>query len=540
MPAPVPNVIGTPFEYPEGTTPPSSLAISCTPIASATYLWRLIERPDGSTAAITNATQATVTLTNFSTPGTYILFLVVTNDDGSSHPEPYPIQSALPPYGFSTPLQTAFAIVRVADAAGLYKPGRGEYGWFEKGLWPLFDKVASGVEFSFYDTPTRTLTANAIDPDLTVPPNDRIVAVAGLNVRNDTAAAEHELYSPAHDKINVLSNLAVTGKDLTVSGGVLKADNVRDASGGNLALEANASMTFIAGDSINFDADDVVVQVNGGIDLTAETIVALAAGSGDVQISAGDDITLTAQDDISLSAADDIAITASDDITINATGANGNLNLFAYGTGGDIWVQAGTEVKLETTRPLSSILLKPVVDTTTDKPLRAPGLALCRTVYAQSAVIFGPGPLFTSPPTYSRYELGSELDTHIMVVAYAPKDADIELVLTRDVGGDVTTLATLNSGVLDNAAYFLFNIRCRTKITKLGHIVTQLEHDHAGPLTSFDVPSTPSSPVRTYTLRNEDFNKKLVSFQVSTNIALAQYSAQMTCVLYNPHDQDVL
>jgi hypothetical protein len=500
----------------------------------------LVEKPLDSSAQLLNATTPTPTLSGIDKTGTYIVFLQVTTSEGSSHPEPFPTQSPVPPYNFTAPLVSAFGIVRIREASGLFKPGRGEYGWFEKGLWPLFDKVAEGSSFIRYNDPTRTLTANAIVPDLTVAPNDSIVAVAGLNVRNDTTQAEHELYSPAHDKINVLSNLAVTGKDLTVSGGVLKADNVRDASGGNLALEANASMTFIAGDNINFDADDVVVQVNGGIDLTAETIVALAAGSGDVQISAGDDITLTAQDDISLSAADDIAITASDDITINATGANGNLNLFAYGTGGDIWVQAGTEVKLETTRPLSSILLKPVVDTTTDKPLRAPGLALCRTVYAQSAVIFGPGPLFTSPPTYSRYELGSELDTHIMVVAYAPKDADIELVLTRDVGGDVTTLATLNSGVLDNAAYFLFNIRCRTKITKLGHIVTQLEHDRVGPLTSFDVPSTPSSPVRTYTLRNEDFNNKLVSFQVSTNIALAQYSAQMTCVLYNPHDQDVL
>lgn len=523
MAIPVPNVIGSPFLL--ETLPPSGTqALSCTVIPNTSYLWRLIEKPPGSSAMLTGATSATPTLTNIDVRGTYIVFLQVTNSYGSSAAEPFPVQSAIAPYAFTTPVTTAFAVVRVKENSGLVKPGRGEYSWFESGLWPLFDKVAEGSSFLRYNDPTRTLTANAIVPDLTIAPNDSIVSVAGLNVRNDTSNDEHELYSPEHDKINVLSNLHVTGKDLTVSGGVLRADNVRDASGGTLSLEANASMTLVAGAGINLDAAGVAIQTTDAIDFTAETLVAIAAGAGDVQISASDDISLTAVDDI----------------TINATGANGDLNLFAHGTGGDIWVQAGTSLKLETTRVSSSITLKPIVATISDKPVRAPGLALCATTYDKSDAIFTPGPLFATVPTYTRYDLGSDFDIDITVAAFAAKDSAVVLNLKRDVGGTVSTLATLTTPSLTIDGWTLVNIKCRTKITKDGHTFTHVAYDFTPPVPSLNTPTAPGSTTRSYTLRDETFAGKAVSFQVETASTLAQYSAQMTCALYNPHDQDVL
>lgn len=554
MAIPVPNVIGSPIllnDPPAGGT----VSLSCTPIAGASYQWTLFEQPDGGTAALTNATTSTPTLTGVTLRGTYLVFLKVTNSFGSSHAQPYPTQNTTAPYDFSSPLTSAFAVVRVKEESGLIKPGRGEYGWFETGLWPLVDAVGAGLSFSYYTEATRTLTANAIVPDDSVTPFDDIVSIAGLNVRDDAANSEHELYN-SYDKINVLSNLQVTGKDLTVSGGIVRADEIRDASGGDIVVAANANLVVTAS-TVDVTADygitldmagalsetlaltsngnvllradnalQIQAQEDGTISLTTNNGLISAYGSNialeadaDVEVRVGSTTIISTSSDIALNATDDITLTAVDDINLNSTGASGSIKLNATGTNGEI-------------------VLEPTIETTTTKPLRAPGLVVCDTTQYKSDTTFPAGNLFPDVPEYTRYSVGSELDTTIAVAAYAPKLATIELLLKRTVGVTTSTLATISTGALAEAGVVLFNIRCSTKITKDGLTLTVLSYDKTDP-TVLDTPTTPGATTTTYTLRSETFTGP-VSFQVYSSNELAQFSAQMTCALYNPHDQDVI
>ena len=579
MPAPTPIVATPPdfLELPAGGTYQFNGSGS-TPGAS--YSWTLVEWPPEATSAqLTNANTATPTLINITARGTYIVFLKVTNSFGESHPYPYPTQATTAPYGFSTPLATAFGVLRIAEAGSdalnpIFKPGRGEYGWFEKGLWPLVKKVSEGLTFEYYDIPTRTLTANAIVPDPAVTPFDDIVSVAGLNVRDDSTQTEHEIYN-SYDKINVLSHMHVTGKDLTVSGGTLKADTISDASGGDVTITANSALrleptngvvvdtttvNITAAYDVTFEMvgaidDTLAVTSNGNLQLSGSNAVqiqaqgdgtlALTANNGlisaygpnvaveadvDVELRVGSTSVLVTSGDIALSATDDITLTAADDITLLSNGANGDINLTTTGASGDI--------KLNATGTNSMIALEPTIDTTTTKPLRAPGLVICETAQDKSDTVFSPGNLFTAPPEYTRYSVGSDLDTTIAVAAYAPKDAAIELLLKRTANGSTSTLATISTGALSVAGWCFFNIRCRTKITKDGHTFTLLSYDTTD-ATSLGTPTTPGATTTTYTVRSESFTGP-VSFQVYASNQLSEYSAQMTCALYNLHTEDVL
>lgn len=612
MPIPTPTVIGSPIVL---DNPPvdGQVPLACALVSGATYSWQLIERPEGSTATLTNATTRTPTLINVNLRGTYIVFLRVENSEGSSHPQPYPTQATTAPYGFSTPATTAFAVVRVRETSGLVKPGRGEYGWFEAGLWPLIDKVNDGLAFSRYDDPTRTLTANAIVPDLTVTPNDRIVDVAGLKIRNDVTFSEHEIYN-AYNKINLLSDIVVTNKNVSILGGEFKADTLADVSGGNLTVTANADLVLNGNSLVALNsAQDISVDATTSISVEAGTAMDVTAaefsmltldnlqlrsGEGTLSLTAdsvGGNITLDAGSQLNLNSAD-ITLQASDDIIVRTTGADADISVVTQGTNSSITLTtasggatadivanagrmfravAGTEIELnaanrlyavskqfdielteepmyletpgftaDCTGPISLyadgnhvILTGP--DTVCTKPVRAPGLVICDTVFDKEDGLYGPGVLFRSNvPVYTRYEPGSDLDVNITVAANAAKDATINLVLTRTVGSTPTTLATISSGMLSTSGWCLFSIRCRTKIVKDGLTVTHLEYDVTPP-TAIGTATTPGSVTKTYTLRSEAPTGQMV-FQVTTNTTLALYAAQMTCTLYNPHTQDVI
>lgn len=543
MPAPIPVV--TPIA--DLLAPPAggTVALSCSASTvgpSASYQWQLIEQPVGGSAALTNATTAAPTLTGVTLRGTYIVFLTITDSGGSSHAYPYPTQATTAPYGFTSPLATSFGVVRVAEESGLFKPGRGEYGWFEKGLWPLVDKVGEGLQFPYYDIPSRELTANSIVADPFSAPFTNAVSIDGLTVRNDPDQAEHELAS-SHDKINVLSHTVVTGKDLTVSGGTLKADDISDATGGDITINANAGVSVYAGSGLTVDVDQA-------IDLSAQTLIAIGSASGNVTIDAGADIALNATSgdgDITLTtqgATGNIALTtqgSNADISITASGSDGDVNIVAAGLLGDIKLSAGSRVTLETTGGNGEIELKPNLATTSLKPVRAPGLVICDTVIDKSTSPYGPGPLFISAvPVYSRHDGASDLDVNITVAVLAAKLAAVELVLSRTVGSGTEVLATINSGTLADSGWCLFNIRCRTKIVASDRTVMQLEYDSTPPAAGLDIPVAPGSPTRLYAIRNESLVGNSVSFYVSTSNTLLEYYAQMTCALYNPHNQDVI
>jgi hypothetical protein len=569
MPAPIPVV--TPIA--DLLAPPAggTVALSCSASTvgpSASYQWQLIEQPVGGSAALTNATTAAPTLTGVTLRGTYIVFLTITDSGGSSHAYPYPTQATTAPYGFTSPLATAFGVVRVAEESGLFKPGRGEYGWFEKGLWPLVDKVNDGLTFSRYDDPTRTLTANVIVPDNSVAPSNNSVAIAGLSVRNDTANTENELYS-THGKINVLSHLHVSNKDVTVSGGILKADTIRDASGGSLIMEPNGGLV-VNTSTVAVTADygatiEMAGTVSETLAVTSNGILQLRAhgalqvqGMGDSNISLttangfisayGPAVFLEADTELEarvgtslLSLGGDVSLTSADDLTLTASGSNGDVNIVAAGLLGDIKLSAGALVALETTGGNGQIELKPNLATTSLKPVRAPGLVICDTVSDKSTSPYGPGPLFISTvPVYSRHDVASDLDVNITVAVLAAKLAAVELVLSRTVGSGTEVLATINSGTLPETGWCLFSIRCRTKLVGADRTVIQLEYDFTPPAAGLDIPVAPGSPTRLYAIRNDTLAGSPVSFQVSTSNTLLEYYAQMTCALYNPHNQDVL
>jgi hypothetical protein len=322
-----------------------NVSLTCsgsTTLPGATYQWTLIEKPPLSTAALTNATTATPTLTNVDVRGTYSVFLKITDSGGSSHAYPYPVQATSAPYGFTTPLTTAFGVLRIAEEmTGLFKPGRGEYGWFEKGLWPLVDKLEEGLNFEYYDVPTRTLTANAIVPDATVLPENGV----SFNGLRATATAGSVTLTEAEDgQIYIASETIVTGNDLSVVGGLLKADDITDASGGDLTLTANAGILLYGGTQGLIEApDEVKLDASGNIVLVSPSEVKLASGDNLISVrdeeEAEPDILITAGAagaDVVVSATAQVRVTAGTDISIVATSADGDIALSTEGATGNI------------------------------------------------------------------------------------------------------------------------------------------------------------------------------------------------------------
>lgn len=356
MSAPIPVVdpIADLSELPVGGT----VALTCdgsTSLPGATYQWTLIEKPPLSNAALTNANTATPTLTNVDQRGTYIVFLKITDSGGSSHAYPYPVQASTAPYGFTTPLATAFGVVRIAEAStGLFKPGRGEYGWFEKGLWPIVDKLEEGLSFPYYDIPTRTLTANAIVPDATVLPENG-VSFNGLRANATETAVI--LTEADGGQIYIASETIVTGTDLSVVGGVLKADEINDASGGDLQLSANAALLMYGGTQALVEApDEVMLSASSNIVRVSPTESKLSTGDNFVSVRDSaeiePDVLITAgatDADVVVSAAAEVRLSAGTDITLATTSADGDITLSAPGASSSIALTATNGITVTST-----------------------------------------------------------------------------------------------------------------------------------------------------------------------------------------------
>lgn len=470
MPAPIPVVdpIADLSELPVGGT----VALTCagsTTLPGASYQWTLLEKPPLSNAALTNANTATPTLTNVDQRGTYIVFLKITDSGGSSHAYPYPVQASTAPYGFTTPLATAFGVVRIAEAStGLFKPGRGEYGWFEKGLWPIVDKLEAGLSFPYYDIPTRTLTANAIVPDATVLPEN---GVSFNGLRANAMETAVILTEADGGQIYIASETIVTGTDLSVVGGVLKADEINDASGGDLELAANAALLMYGGTQALVEApDEVVLSASSNIVRVSPTEAKLSTGDNFVSVRASaesePDVLITAGAtgaDVVVSAAAEVRLAAGTDITLATTSTDGDIALTTQGATGNINVStagyiaginvstAGTAagISLTTTGASADISISAKDDLTLatsgddgDITLSAPGASSSIALTATNGI--------TVTSTGDTVDADITLTSAKGITAYATGLARLSGTTTEVIGADQLSLITDDGNLVIN------------------------------------------------------------------------------------------
>jgi hypothetical protein len=296
---PTPNVT-VPSEVIQPATLPTSVQLSSagsTFVTTPTYTWTLIEKPDDSTAYIDDPTAANPELLQIDRKGTYIVFLSITDAQGSSHPVPYAAQSLTAPYNFQNPLPSAFGVVRVAEHSGLVKPGRGEYGWLGS-IWSMIDKIGEldvgggggggGDPTPPYDDDTHEVSVAGVLPYS----QDNYVNFNGLKIIDGTASVG-------------------TG-----------------TTWGTLSCDTGSP-------------NDVQLSLpNRRLVISAEGMHIYSGGAGHFLM----EVPL-----IELDADNDVSIRASDDVSISTTGANADIALTTAGAGSDVRITApgaGSDIEL--------------------------------------------------------------------------------------------------------------------------------------------------------------------------------------------------
>jgi hypothetical protein len=531
MPAPIPVVapITDLLALPVGGT--VSLSGSGG-LPSAQYQWTLIEKPDGSNALLNNANTATPTLVSVDKRGTYIVFLRITDSGGSSHPYPYPTQATSAPYGFTAPLASAFGVVRVAETSGLFKPGRGEYGWFEKGLWPIIDQISAGTSFAHYDENTHTLDADAIVPStaeyvdvntLSVRQLDSTTTQLGSTVGNVVVASPVEVNNPS---------------GITASAGPIKTAELRSLAGANLAVNVDQNLLI--------DTVSATLEASDAVDVTAGGLLALASNAGDVSITAGDDITLAADDDIICTAEDDMTLTAKGDILAQGTNS---ATLYA----GSPSTGVATVYGKKSTAGTDSVVIRgeariklQAVDTYSDTPVRAPGLVGCELENRNSTTSLPANPgspyyaLFDKPFSFTRHTLGSRLDLDLTVLGVVDKQqVVVRIRRVTSAAGDVT-LDTITSHTPSiNGAKIVIRVRISTSLCPDNVVLTHIQAD-IGDQTGALHETVHKFLSESLSAADTSAN---IDFYVDLNRAATtylQHAAQGTATLYANHTQDVI
>lgn len=375
MPAPIPVVdsVADFTDLPVGGTVPLTCTGS-TALPGASYQWLLIEKPPLSNATLIGSTTTTPTLTNVDQRGTYIVFLKITDSGGSSHPYPYPLQATTAPYGFTTPLVTAFGVVRVKEESGLIKPGRGEYGWFEKGLWPLIERIGDDeLNLDFYDRPTKTLTANA----LVAPPETSSVNVNSLTVLDAESATIID--SADTDTIATSSDFVLYGTaGVFLEGGAVHSDTLRSYTGGDItvldplaaahiktaritgtgtdgallveAVGASADLSVNVGRELSLNANEVDVLGATGVTVTSNEgllkVTALGATAA-LELSSEESLLLATSGVAALQVQAAAALTVQAGTTASISTLNGTVAISSVGTGADIRLSAADDIMME-------------------------------------------------------------------------------------------------------------------------------------------------------------------------------------------------
>jgi hypothetical protein len=141
------------------------------------YLWEILEKPAGSAATLSSTTAQNPTLQNVDTPGTYMMFLVVTNSDPNTSDD-NPLTAP--------PSARVHVNVR-SQYAELIKPAPGERGWEGK-YWEAIDEIDSlRQEVDAFECAEGVFAANVIGTRLASGFNPLIVDVP--QVTNESKAA---------------------------------------------------------------------------------------------------------------------------------------------------------------------------------------------------------------------------------------------------------------------------------------------------------------------------------------------------------------
>jgi len=384
-----------------------------------------------------------------------VVFLKITDDTGSSHAAPYPTQAVAEPFNFTSPLSTAFGVIRVKEVSGLVKPARGQYGWIED-LWALVDRA--GNLFPYYDEATNSLTADSIVPA----GQGTDVTVNGVLIQDQQTAGLNEKFFTIRHEVG--------------------GDHVK------LHFESHGA-SLSSFDGLNLSGTGQLLVEVESVDVSAD--------NGDIRLSASGDATVEADSDVNVTAVGDITLTA------------------------------------------GAISLVPTTDTTTLKPIRAPGIPAIQAYFTKSDSPIT-GDLLDSPPVFTRHQEGSELCADLTLACLLPAGAGaITWELNRVVDGVTSTLLSNVFPVIGPGANWrVLTFRVETKLTNT-YTITEIERRQTGTSAPNGVPIT-ATPASTCTFTEEDLVGKDVSFQVKVLSSIDQFYAQGTFCLYNPHEQDVL
>jgi hypothetical protein len=356
---PIPRVAAIPtFLSPPGSVPLD--ATTSTVGSNVTYIWSVVESPPGTSPSIIGGNIPTPQLVGTTQRGTYIVFLKIIDSTGASHPVPYPTQSELAPYGFTAPLASAFAVVRVAEESGLVKPGRGEYGWLER-LWDVIDKVGEIAEGGGgggsgppYDDATGLITVAGVVPD--VMDGDKAVNFNGLDIVDNTdgAGAGVAWASITASEESSLSRVTLSVPGTSAGDGLLRitpnAGLTLQSGSGPLLVETTAvEMSADSGDVFLTAAQNVSISSTGSN--TEVTLSATGSGSSAV-ITAASAVTITAALS-TVEVGESVSINSADNVTIH-TGANsGAVNLHATGSNSQLVLTSAGTLSLSSAARLS-------------------------------------------------------------------------------------------------------------------------------------------------------------------------------------------
>lgn len=516
---PIPNVVvpSAPIDF---STLPATVPLSSagsTVSGAAAYNWFLIEKPDGSNAEISDPNDANPYLINVDVRGTYIVFLSITDTTGSSHPAPYPTQATVPPYRFTNPLASAFGVVRVAEANGLVKPGRGQFGWLES-VWSLIDKVVDlrdVVETERVEAPAGA--------DLTVSSSQGLFfdAIAGMTIESgdaiDLSSQGILALSSSTSDVQVTANQEIS---LTATDGSVNISSV----GKSVSFMPDTSgLTSGAPSITSNDAEGIVVSASA----YPSSIVHL---SESVYISGADNVNLVAKGLMG-----GAGITGNALASVTATSDNGIVSISATGAGG-------------------IIELNPDAHTITTKPIRAPGVAASATAFYDpgaalpsggSALLFSGDPAssrYTNATRFTRHGTGSEVRMELNLVGtFNTTDDHIDLeIVSREAPGvnsfvlQVKPNNQLKLGV--NAIIRLTPLSATRlmRVVSLNTFNPDTNHPNAG------LGDVVICDVVTYPLPS---SMEVMSYDMTLydgGAGVSSYAATLVSSLTNPHTQDVL
>jgi hypothetical protein len=601
---PIPNVVvpSAPIDF---STLPATVPLSSagsTVSGAAAYNWFLIEKPDGSTAEISDPNDANPDLINVDVRGTYIVFLSITDTTGSSHPAPYPTQATTPPYRFKNPLASAFGVIRVAEENGLVKPGRGQFGWLES-VWSLIDKVVDlrdVVETERVEAPAGAdlaISSSSGDVEVTAGNQISLIGTAGgveiatsngiisltsiagsVEISTPSGTADINalvVYKVADDvqiscdtgSILVASPMNVTSADgITASAGSVATSELRSLAGSNLGLVADnnlsvqsaGSFTVEAGDGISLTATTGSVDISvGGREVSfAQDASGLSSGAPAIVSSdlEGVFVQATHYPGSMLYVAEQVELSASDNVAVTAFGSNGAASLVGRAAATVTALSENATASINANGVGGKIELNPNVHTVTTKPIRAPGLAGTATAFYDpriplpangSALLFSGNPAsprYANATRFTRHGPGSEVRMELSLVGTfntTDDHIDLEIVAREASGINSFVLQVMPNNQLKLGVDAVIRLT-PLSATRLMRVVTLNTFNPDTNHPNAGLGDVVICDVVTY---SQASSMAVMTYDITLydgGAGVGSYSATLVSSLTNPHTQDVL